>query len=117
MAERKGDIRQQFGLDYLIKGGSRKEESTSQQSVESQSEKEIQTVLAAVGGKVLEILKKSPDKSAHLFDIVEKTDINLPTLFRVVHRLESIGLVQRLEEDKFGNHKIRLTEIGETTLS
>ena len=111
MQSEKSDLRKKFGLDYLTT-------STKEQSkIESLLDKETERALVAIGGKILSILKEAPDKSAQLYDLVKATNIELETLFRVIERLESLELVQYAVRDKLGNHRVRLTQIGEMSPS
>lgn len=111
-----GQFRDKFGLDYLREAESAaKQESAGDSSKKAREELPpgMEDALVAYGRPVIEVLKTSPDRTARVFDLLERLDLRIDTLIPVVNFLISKGLVTRIEEDKRGNDVLRVTERGQ----
>ncbi|HEY3027375.1 MAG TPA: hypothetical protein VGJ55_14590 [Pyrinomonadaceae bacterium] len=111
-------IREKFGLGYLTEN----QEPTGQQLEgdpdSADAESLVNTAALAFGGQVLLALKSSKDKnqeSLTLNELVDVMNIKRDTLGLIADRLEKLQLVG-IEREKYGNHRIRLTEAGENFL-
>jgi len=112
------DIREKFGLDYLT-GPSSETSATGTATAEAANVEElIDRAAISFGKRILQELqtsKGSGQESLKLNELVDKTDVDRDTLSLVVERLGKLGLVE-LEREKYGNHGVRLTPMGESFL-
>lgn len=114
-------IREKFGTDFLI-GPSRPRVGPSGSGVESArstqlANENVERALTVYGHKVLETLRQSKDKSMPLFDIVDATGTTVEVLSGVVDRMANSGMVEIVRTDKYGNHDVKITPLGEEMLS
>jgi hypothetical protein len=111
-AERSGigsSIREKFGTDYL---------GVSSSGVSSGGEDPVSVdrAVAAFGSVILSTLQRSRDRSGRIYDLVDETGLKLETLLGVTGKLASLGLIEVAQSDKYGNHRIRITQLGEDSL-
>jgi predicted transcriptional regulator len=106
-------IREKFGTDFLIGASDPRLASTRGTKLANES---VERALAAYGHKVLETLERSDDKIRPLFDIVDATGMNIEVLSGVVDRMANSGMIEVVRADKYGNHDIRITPLGEKML-
>lgn len=110
-----GGFKDKFGLDYLKRG-------TPTPSQRSEANKEevlrgMEDALLAWGRPVLEQLKKSPGESGKVFELAERLNVRLDTLFPVIEALVSKRLVVKSAEDRVGNDTLSLTVEGAKLIS
>jgi len=115
-AKRVTNIREKFGIDYLLPSRSTESESLSAAQISSPADPLIERALTAYGGRILTMLSESPDKSGRLHDIVDKTGLGMETMLGITDRMVRSGLISIVESDKYGNHKISITPTGEELL-
>ena len=110
-APKSSAIRDKFGIDYLFDDNSRPEASTS-----SPADAFIERALVGSGTRILTTLRESPDKTGSMHLLVDRTGLKMETLIGVVDRMIRSDLVQIVQQDKYGNHTLRITPAGEETL-
>jgi hypothetical protein len=103
------NIREKFGLYYLI---SESAPSSSSSSRARFTDPATERTLAAFGNRILSQLDGMPSKQARLFELVDQTGLKMETLLKTTDKLNQLGLVQMLENDKYGNHRVQLTQVG-----
>jgi len=99
-------FREKIGLDYLLKGG-RKQQQTPAPSAAQQY---IDAALQSYGLRVLAALKKG--SPARLYDLVDSLSIDLQTLLAVAEHLSESDLVEITDRDPKGNFELQLTARG-----
>lgn len=102
-----------FSLEYLYK-----DYKVQQQEDKMQAPSPVSDAVILFSRPILESLKKSKDKQAHVHDLARETKINIKDMFQVIAALEAAGLVDVIEKDEItGNDLIKLTEKGEERIS
>lgn len=112
------DIREKFGLGYLTENPGPTSEQIQGEPDSTDAASLVDTAALTFGGHVLVALKASKDKnqeSLTLNELVDAMNMKRDTLGLITDRLEKLQLVG-IEREKYGNHRIRLTEAGENFL-
>lgn len=120
MAEaERSNIREKFGTDYLgvpNAGVSSSSESGGGVTSGAADQVNIDRAVAAFGNIILSKLQRSPDRSGRIYELVDETGLGLETLLGVTGKLAGLGLIEVAQTDKYGNHAIRITQLGENSL-
>ena len=103
-------IREKFGVDYLIP------EPVVRPSEAAPQDPAIERALTAYGRRILQTMRDAPEKTVRVFDLVDMIGLDVNTLQFVVRRMADTELVRVDEADKYGNHKLAITPIGEKML-
>ena len=102
-------IREKFGVDYLTSESSAAAAPRSPGSASTNAE----AALAVFGNTFLSKLDAAAHKCARLFDLVDQTGVRIETLLNMTDKLSELGLAEIVENDKYGNHQVKLTPLGE----
>lgn len=115
----KADIREKFGLDYLTGPSTETSASGTALAEAPNAEQLLDRAAITYGRQILQELKASKESGQGLLtlnQLVDKTNVERDTLSLVVDRLGKLGLCE-IERDKYGNHGVRLTAMGDSFLS
>ncbi|HEV2688664.1 MAG TPA: hypothetical protein VGV35_08925 [Bryobacteraceae bacterium] len=113
-APKSSSIREKFGTDYLLDKG--EDDAPPLSTVSNAADALIERALAVHGTRILTMLEEQPQKTRTMYDIVDRTSLNIETVMGIVDRMVRTGLVQITSQDKYGNHTIGITQTGEELL-
>jgi hypothetical protein len=118
MAEpEKSNIREKFGTDYLTTDYAPPSTSRNLGAVNGAADQvSVDRAVAAFGNIILSTLQRDPNRSARIHDLVDSTGLGVETLLGVTGTLAGLGLIEVARTDKYGNHDIRITQLGEDSL-
>ena len=112
------EIRDRIGISYLgnpsVKVNSQSSVNLSPNAASGNSitlDRNVLLALLAVGGRLIEILKSQPNLTDSVYELVDKTDIDLESLMKVIEPHERAGIVI-VDRDRRGNHVIHLAATG-----
>ena len=97
--------REKFGLSWLNK--ETQAESRGAGDAASRSARQIDAALVALGVKVASKLNASPNKTAGIPELIDRTGLPISQVLRVVSYLEELQWIQYVDKDK-----IQLTDQG-----
>jgi|SRR6185503_6047358 len=104
--------REKFGLQWLNQNAPRTESAEQVEGASSRAERQIDVALVALGVKVGSKLNQSPNKTAGITELIDRTGLTISQVLRVVSYLEEIEWVRYVDKDK-----IQLTEEGVNQVS
>lgn len=103
------DIKKQFSLDYMIRGGAKGVRSTD---VGAHA---LDEAIILYSQPILNTLEEAPYKEARAHDLarmvskrIDRPNLDFESFIEVINHLERLGFVNIVERDVTGNHLIRL---------
>ena len=103
--------REKFGLHWLNQNPTQTE-SAGQESTASRSGRQIDAALVALGVKVASKLNVSPNRTAGITELIDRTGLPIDQILRVVSYLAELEWIRYVDKDK-----IQLTDEGANQIS
>jgi predicted methyltransferase len=104
--------REKFGLSWLNKKETQAGSTGQGAAIANRSELQIDAALVALGVKVASKLNESPNKTAGIPELIDRSGLPISQVLRILSYLEELQWVRYVDKDK-----IQLTDLGANQVS